>query len=65
MYSSISHPSFHMLSFFSATKVYSSSFLNYMELDSGDKITVTSGMGHKMEGKAMVDMDMLCHRLRV
>jgi hypothetical protein len=54
-----------MLSFFSATKVYSSSFLNYMELDSGDKITVTSGMGHKMEGKAMVDMDMLCHRLRV
>ena len=36
----------------------------FLTLGSGE-ITVTSGMGHIMEAKAMVGMDMLCHRLRV
>jgi hypothetical protein len=44
---------------------FSSDFLNSMGLGSGEQIPVTNGMGDITEGKAMVGMDMLCHRLRV
>jgi hypothetical protein len=48
------------------TSLYlSSDFLNSMGLGSGEQIPVTSGMGDITEGKAMVGMDILCHRLRV
>lgn len=53
--------SLSLSSFSSGTEIYSFFFLT---LGSGE-ITVTSGMGHIMEAKAMVGMDMLCHRLRV
>jgi hypothetical protein len=37
---------------------------NNCGFDSGEGIMVISGMGGILEGKDMLDMDMLCHQIR-